>query len=258
MTTLPGHPDPTVAGAKRDLLLRLVGSQPTLQPDRENRNLPAISTDPDQRNDPFPLTEIQQAYWIGRSAAFDFGDVSIHAYVEVEGDDIDLARLERSWQQMVDRHDMLRAVVLPDGRQRILPTVPPYQLRVTDLRGQDAGEAARVMAGTRDELSHQVLSVEEWPGFDLRATLLDDGRTRVHLSIDLLHLDGGSTMILLDEWMHLYRNDGVELPELELSFRDYVLGEIRQRDSEQYRRSVAYWQDRVHTLPPGLLFPSSQ
>jgi epothilone synthetase B len=247
-----------VAGAKRDLLLRLLrqgGGRPSPQPDQGSGDLPPVVADPARRNDPFPLTEIQQAYWIGRSAAFDFGDVSIHAYVEVEGDDVDLSRLERSWQQMVDRHDMLRAVVLPDGRQRVLPAVPPYRLRVTDLRGHDPGAAARAMADTREELSHQVVSAEEWPGFDLRATLLDDGRTRVHLSFDLLHLDGGSMMLLLDEWMQLYRDAGAELPALELSFRDYVLGEISQRDSEQYRRSVAYWQDRVQTLPPPPALP---
>ncbi len=259
MTALTGHPEPTAAaGAKRDLLLRLVrrgGSRPSPQQDQETRNLPAISTDPDRRNDPFPLTEIQQAYWIGRSAAFDFGDVSVHAYVEVEGGDIDLARLEQSWQQLVDRHDMLRAVVLPDGQQRVLPTVPHYQLRVTDLRGHDPGAAALAMADIREELSHQVVSAEEWPGFDLRATLLNGGRTRVHLSFDMLHVDGGSLMILLDEWMQLYHHGGAGLPALELSFRDYVLGEIGQRDSEQYRRSVAYWQDRVQTLPPPPALP---
>ncbi len=253
MTALTGHPDPAAAaGAKRDLLLRLVrrgGSQPSAQRKQETRNLPAISTDPDRRNDPFPLTEIQQAYWIGRSAAFDFGDVSIHAYLEVEGRDIDLERLEHSWQQVVDRHDMLRAFVLPDGQQRILPVVPPYQLQVTDVRGRAPEAAAQTMADTREELSHQVISAEEWPGFELRAILLDGGVTRVYLSVDMLHVDGGSLMILLEEWMQVYHHGGAELPALELSFRDYVLGEIEQRGSEQYRRSVAYWQDRVQTLP---------
>ena len=195
------------------------------------------------------MTEIQQAYWIGRSAAFDFGDVSIHAYLEVEGRDIDLERLERSWQQVVDRHDMLRAFVLPDGQQRILPVVPPYQLQVTDVRGRAPEAAAQTMADTREELSHQVISAEEWPGFELRAILLDGGVTRVYLSVDMLHVDGGSLMILLEEWMQVYHHGGAELPALELSFRDYVLGEIEQRGSEQYRRSVAYWQDRVQTLP---------
>ena len=248
---------PAVAGAKRDLLLRLVrqggGHLPAGQ-NPETRNLPAIRVDPGRRNDPFPLTEIQQAYWIGRSAAFDLGDVSVHTYVEVEGD-IDLARLERSWQQVVDRHDMLRAVVLPDGQQRILPAVPPYRLRVSDLRGYDPEAVAQALAGTREELSHQVVSAEEWPGFDLRASLLDGGRTRVHLSVDGLHVDGGSLMILLHEWTQLYHGGATEPPALELSFRDYVLGEIGQRDTEQYQRSVAYWQDRVQTLPPPPALP---
>ncbi|MDQ2874756.1 MAG: amino acid adenylation domain-containing protein, partial [Actinomycetota bacterium] len=208
-----------------------------------------------KRGDPFPLTEIQQAYWIGRSAAHEIGDVSIHAYVEVEGDGVDLRGLERAWQQVVARHDMLRAIVLPDGRQRILPAVPRYELQVTDMREQSPDLPAAALAATREELSHQVLPAESWPGFDIRATLLDGGRTRVHISIDLLHIDGGSLMILIDEWMRLYRDSAADLPQLDLSYRDYVLGEIAVREGEGYEQSVQYWRDRIATLPPAPVLP---
>jgi len=221
----------------------------------DSTTLPPITPDPERRGEPFPLTEIQQAYWIGRSGAYDLGDVSVHVYLEVEGQGIDLARLERSWQQVVARHDMLRAVVLPDGRQCVLPTVPGYHLRVTDLRGQGADALSRSLAATRAEMSHQVLPAGEWPGFDIRATLADGDRTQVHISIDLLHVDGGSLTILIDEWMQLYRDGGTELPQLELSYRDYVLGEIARRDSGAYQRSAAYWRRRVRTLPPPPALP---
>jgi amino acid adenylation domain-containing protein len=244
------------AGKKRDLLLRLVRQQNSQR--AQDAGAAAFSTvEPDaaRRGDPFPLTEIQQAYWIGRSAAHDIGDVSIHAYVEVEGDGIDLRRLEQSWHRVVSRHDMLRAIVLPDGSQRILPAVPRYEVRVTDARNQNPDLLASTLAATREELSHQVLPAESWPGFEIRATLLDGGRTRVHISIDLLHIDGGSLMILIDEWMRLYRDDAADLPALELSYRDYVLGEIAQRDSEGYEQSVQYWRDRIATLPPAPVLP---
>ena len=34
-----------------------------------------------------------------------------------------------------------------------------------------------------------------------------------------------------------------------LSFRDYMLGAVAFRESEEYRRSKAYWDARVDTLP---------
>lgn len=119
--------DTLAASRRRALLLRLVRERhAAATPGSPGVATPAaLEPDLTRRNEPFPLTEIQQAYWIGRSSAYAFGDVSIHAYVEVEGVEVDLRSLERSWRQLVTRHDMLRAVVLPDGRQQVLADVPP-------------------------------------------------------------------------------------------------------------------------------------
>lgn len=250
----------TLSEKKRALLMRLLREQNggTTESGQGNVTLPPIVPDPARRDEPFPLTAIQQAYWIGRSAAYDLGDISIHAYVEVEGNGIDLERLLEAWRQVVARHDMLRAVVLPDGRQHILSEVPPYEFRVADLRGQEAEAVAVSLDALREELSHQVLNAEAWPGFDIRATLLEGERTRIHISIDLLHVDGGSLMILIDEWMRLYTDASASLPPLELSYRDYVLGEMALQESELYQRSLEYWRERVATLPPTPTLPVVQ
>lgn len=249
--------DTLAASRRRALLLRLVRERhAAATPGSPGVATPAaLEPDLTRRNEPFPLTEIQQAYWIGRSSAYAFGDVSIHAYVEVEGVEVDLRSLERSWRQLVTRHDMLRAVVLPDGRQQVLADVPPYLLRTVDLRGCDRADVNAELGAAREEMSHQVLDAETWPGFDVRATLLDGGRTRVHISIDLLHIDGGSLMILVDEWMQLYRDENVALPVLEVSYRDYVLAELALHDTEGYLQSAKYWHDRVATLPAAPALP---
>lgn len=41
-------------------------------------SLPAIAPDPQNRYQPFPLNEMQQAYWIGRNSLFEMGNVAIH------------------------------------------------------------------------------------------------------------------------------------------------------------------------------------
>ena len=66
--------------------------------------------------------------------------------MELECVDVDLERLNLAWQRLIDRHDMLRAIVLPEGQQQVLERVPPYQIEVLDLRGHDP-QAGRISVG---------------------------------------------------------------------------------------------------------------
>ena len=104
--------------------------------------LPPILPDPATRYQPFPLNDVQQAYWIGRLAPFDLGNVASHSYTEMDLRNVDLDRLGLALQRLIDRHDMLRAVILPDGRQQVLAEVPPYEIRVCDLSRHEPGPAA--------------------------------------------------------------------------------------------------------------------
>lgn len=245
---------------KRELLAQLLREKAHRLAARDGRQathnaLPVIQPEPARRYEPFPLTDIQQAYWVGRSKAYELGDVSIHAYTELDCVDLNLDRLSRAWQRLVERHDMLRAIVLPDGRQQILAQVPPYEFQILDLRGQDPRAVAEQLAAIREQLSHQVMPAERWPAFDIRAILLDDRHTRVHVSIDLVHCDGGSLMILNNEWVRLYEQPDGTLPPLALSYRDYVVATSELQGSDMYQRAQAFWSQQVPTLPPAPELP---
>ena len=49
-----------------------------------------LQVDPQNRYQPFPLTALQQAYWIGRSNAFELGNIASRAYVELQCDNFDI------------------------------------------------------------------------------------------------------------------------------------------------------------------------
>ncbi len=217
--------------------------------------LPAIRPSPEERHQPFPLTDLQQAYWVGRGGTFELGNVSCHGYAEFDSDALDLDRFIRAWHRLIERQHMLRMIVLPDGRQQILELVPPYKIEVLDLRGYDPAEAEAQLAAIRERMSHQVLPAEQWPLFELRVTRLDDRCSRIHLSMDALITDGYSFRILAHEFNQLYAHPEIELSPLELSFREYVLGELALRESELYRRSLEYWQSRLPNLPPAPELP---
>lgn len=214
-----------------------------------------IHADPVHRYELFPLTDIQQAYWVGRGPGMELGGIGCHLYTEVEGNDLPLERLQESWRRLVARHDMLRAVVTRDGQQHILEHVPPYQITVLDLRQLPSEERETQLAYLRSELSHRVFDATQWPLFDIRATRIDENRTRLHLGFDLLVLDAASIFQLREEWVRIAANPSLELPPLELSFRDVVLAEIAQRDSENYRQAEHYWLERLGNLPGGPELP---
>ncbi|NEP58316.1 MAG: amino acid adenylation domain-containing protein [Symploca sp. SIO2G7] len=212
--------------------------------------LPAIVPNLDERYQPFPLTDIQQAYWLGRSGAFELSNISTHFYVEIETVDIKVAQFERAWRQLIDRHDMLRVIVRPDGQQQILEQVPLYEVKVLDLREKSPEIAASQLAEVRDHMSHQVLPADQWPLFEIRASQLNHQKVRFHISIDALMVDAWSSQVISRELDELIKNPEISLPPLELSFRDYVLAEISFRNSEVYSSSLEYWQNRLATLPP--------
>ncbi len=217
--------------------------------------LPDLEIQPERLSEPFPLTDVQHAYWVGRDSALDMGSVATHLYVELDCERLDLERLHDALRRMIERHPMLRAVVDNDGRQRILGTVPPYQIAVADCRAAQAAEIERVIDQVRSDLSHQVLVPDRWPLFEIRTTLLPAQRVRLHVSLDLLILDAWSIFLFFREWYRLYVEPQCALPPLGLSFRDYVLALKRQEDSPGYRQAYDYWMARVDTLPEAPQLP---
>jgi len=211
--------------------------------------LPTITPDTQERYSPFPLTDIQQAYWIGRLGSIEMGNVASHRYLEAETSSLNLTRFIEAWRALIERHDMLRAIVLPDGRQQILESVPAYEIAVTDARGRGPGEISDHLERTRREMSHQMLATDRWPLFEIRATRLDDERLRLHFSFDYLIADALSFQILFQELQQLYENPHAALAPLKVSFRDYVLAEEALKDSELFRRSQQYWFERLDSLP---------
>jgi amino acid adenylation domain-containing protein len=215
--------------------------------------LPRLHPDPAGRYEPFPLTDMQEAYWVGRESSIGLGGVGAHGYEEIRLPEFDPDRFNRALNRLIDRHDMLRAVFAADGTQRVLAEVPEYRMPRHDLRGLDPAEADRRLGEIRDRMSHQLLDAGRWPLFEFAVTLLD-GETRLHLSTDALILDAASTDLLERELAQLYSDPDAELPPLGVTFRDCVLAEQSLRQGPRYQRARRYWQQRAQTLagPPDL------
>ncbi|EMD29316.1 hybrid non-ribosomal peptide synthetase/type I polyketide synthase [Amycolatopsis azurea] len=233
----------------------LAAQDPDTTPAEE---LPSIVPAPDRRHEPFPLTEMQQAQWIGRLGSFDMGGVAPHLYLEFDSGTLDLDRLERAWQQVVRRHEMLRIVVLADGRQRILADVPDYRFEVLDLRESDEETATARLAEVSGRMSADVRPADTWPLWEVRVSRLRDGKLRTHIGFDLLCADVASFFYqVLPAWREFYADPASSSAPPELSFRDYVLAEEALQKTALYERSLDYWRDRVKRLPAAPELPTA-
>ncbi|WP_051966428.1 non-ribosomal peptide synthetase [Kitasatospora mediocidica] len=206
-----------------------------------------ITADPAARHQPFPPTELQRAYWVGRSSAFTLGGVGSYYYCEFDASELDLARLEDAWNRLIERHEMLRVVFDEDGSQRVMPVVPRLTIPLAEATGETR------LTALREEMSHQLLDPSTWPLFDVRAARHEDGRTRVGIGLDYLVVDGLSMMILFSELDRLYRDPDAQLPPIGVSFRDYACQVAP--DPTELDRSLSYWQQRIPQLPPAPALP---
>ncbi|WP_019548768.1 non-ribosomal peptide synthetase [Streptomyces sulphureus] len=211
----------------------------------------ALVADPAARHEPFPLTDVQSAYLLGRNEAFEYGGVACHVYLEVNYPDLEPDRVEEAWNLLIQRHDMLRAVVDPDGHQRVLRDVPRLEISVSDLRTAEArgSSVEDVLERAREEMGHRVYDTTRWPLFDVRLTRTAE-RAVLHLSVDFLIADWASIWLLLAEFERLHDNPAEQLPAVQVQFRDYLLAERGLRESDAYQRDRAYWSERIDALPP--------
>lgn len=200
-------------------------------------------------HEPFPLTDIQQAYLLGRSSEMPLGSVGCHFYREFANTGLDPQRLETAWRRVIRKHPMLRAVIDASGMQRILESPPDWRLRVNDWRHLPDDEAhARVLI-ERDQIAHAAFCPDQWPLFDIRLSRLPEGKGRLHFGFDLLIADAAGIRRLFKDWLQFYEDASRVDEKVRFSFRDYVLRIRRDEKSAEFAAAVQYWTNRLSSVP---------
>ncbi|KGQ02312.1 High-molecular-weight protein 2 [Beauveria bassiana D1-5] len=216
---------------------------------REHESGAVLQADPDARFTPFPLTEAQQAYFVGRHSAFAFGGVACRGYLEICFDrPVTATQLNRALNQLIARHDMLRVVIEDEGFQRVLPQVPLFQPQQHEWPDLPTTEIGARIAELREAMLAAPADYQRWPLF-AAATIFAAGQIRLLLSIELILVDSASLYLLVDELEQLLFSPGTLLPAPSLGFRDYVIARRAARQGARYRKAQQYWRERIPELP---------
>ncbi|UYH51624.1 amino acid adenylation domain-containing protein [Candidatus Kirkpatrickella diaphorinae] len=196
---------------------------------------------------PFPLSDVQQAYLVGRQPDFALGGVGSQFFITFDVTDLDVKKFEHALNHLIRRHDMLRCVVR-GTQQQVLEHVPVYRLNRRIFPSLDSHD----LEIWRDALSHQLLNPESWPVFDIQAASDGGNITRIFMTLDNLMLDGMSMQIFLAELDDLYTGRATHAEDPGITFRDYQVHQALQKPAPQSRD---YWRARLPLLPPAPPLP---
>ncbi|CAF4217868.1 unnamed protein product, partial [Adineta steineri] len=114
------------------------------------------------RYEPFPVTDIQLAYLVGREGVVDLGHVSPFSYMEYDfSSTFDIECFERALNYLIERHEALRLIFPSHTEQKILKTVPYYTISILNI--DDVQSSQKYLIKRREQLSHQIRPADQWP-----------------------------------------------------------------------------------------------
>nr|MBW4563383.1 amino acid adenylation domain-containing protein [Mojavia pulchra JT2-VF2] len=170
---------------------------------------------------------------------------------------LNVQALEQSFQEIINRHEILRTTFKAvDGQPiQIIHPSPIFKLPVIDSTTQESQVWGLIIEEARRsfDLSEDLM---------LRAALFKLSETEHFLLINLHHIvcDGWSINVLLQELATLYTAFASEqtspLSDLTIQYTDFAVWQRQCLQGEIRERQLAYWQEQLNGLPPILPLPT--
>lgn len=208
---------------------------------------------------PFPLTEMQRAYFLGRGNLYELGGISSHVYHEFTCDGVDPARLENALRAVIRKQSALRLCIESAECQRIasIDSIRKPLIVVHDFRGHAKSDLAASLNTIRERMSHLVVDARAPLVPQVELAHLPDGWQLLFVSHDGLVVDGLSMQMLFTQWQQAYDLNTDTLEPLDIDFSHHVDALQRQRGGPWYARARDYWLKRLAqgALPGGPQLP---
>jgi fengycin family lipopeptide synthetase D len=192
-----------------------------------------------ERKEYYPLSLSQRGLYFLHELDRDSLTHNIPHVMELEGE-VDAGRLERSFRELIRRHEGLRTCFRMIGGEAVQQVREEVDFRIGHMDGSlSAGELMKQFV--------RPFHLETGPL--VRVGLASRDRLRHWLLLDMHHLitDGVSQGILVKEFMALY--NGEELPEASLQYRDYAEWQQGEGQQRLLDRQRMFWLGEFGDLP---------
>ncbi|MEU9508386.1 amino acid adenylation domain-containing protein [Micromonospora sp. NPDC048170] len=190
------------------------------------------------------MSDLQYAYLLGELGDFQLGGPALF-FEEYACQELDIRTFSAALQQLMNRHEMLRASFDETGLLHVQDELP-VPLTYRSLRGQPEHVCRRLLTRNRERCYDEGPPRDGHAPFEVFVFALDT-HVVVQVCARLLAIDGFSGEIFAQELRALL--DGESLPPLRYTFREYRNEFERRKDSAEHERARRYWLDRLDRLP---------
>ena len=201
--------------------------------------------------DRYPLTmPMRQMYLLWRLGR-DPRAYEVDTCILVEGD-VDGRRLERAFARMVEQESLMRSRFTEEDGEPAWLIEDTVTYTFEHHRASDVEQARQLWE--RLSLARPAIDLSRSPLFYVACIRINSRSSFLGLTTHHILVDAASSRLLVDAWWDLYTvgeihdPGGGQTPPM----TDYVLWDRDRQESRELKRSEAFWQDRMSSLPPPL------
>ncbi len=200
-----------------------------------------------------PTSYAQQRLWFLHRLEPNSPAYNIPAAFRLNGP-VDVAALERSFQEIVGRHEALRTTFsFLDGepKQIIAPTAP--SMSIVDLRSLRESERESKLRRRLGTETKWCFDLEKGPLFRVSLFEINDEESVLLINMHHIISDGWSIPILFREIATCYEayshNRVVALPELPIQYADYAIWQRDSLQGDNLKAQLSFWRKHLEGLP---------
>ncbi|MFX0547822.1 amino acid adenylation domain-containing protein [Hathewaya histolytica] len=246
-----------IDNASINLLTNLIESRLNNNVCNEETNFLDCSYEIQSKNkwDPFPLSELQESYFIaGKEEEYD--GVPTYAYLELECQCYEHKKFTRIINRLIERHDMLRVSIEENGTQIVHKNIENYSIPLMDLINFSEEKQKKTLLDIRKSMIREGVDYTKPPLVVIKVSRIKPNEAIIHLYADGMIMDGWSYEVFHGELETLYKDENIVLPELNVSYSDYIYYKQALKKSTKYNLDKDYWLKRIKTLPEGGVLPT--
>ena len=238
-------------------IAKALGYQPIEVARPELRPIRRVDT---RREQGLPLSFAQQRLWVIDQLEPNSSAYNMPLAERISGP-LNVAALERSFNELVRRHESLRTTFRISSGQPVQIVSDPEPLRLEVLDFSHLPEPERETQVAREAHAEAQRPFDLVHGPLLRVRLLKLADTEHVLSSTLHHIvsDGWSMEVLMRELTTLYEafleDRPSPLPELPLQYVDFALWQREWLQGEVLEQQLAYWKQQLRGALPVLALP---
>jgi amino acid adenylation domain-containing protein len=242
--------EPTVAGLAKYI-------KTTLNPTRQQK------IEPVSREEKLPLSFAQTRLWFLAQLEPDSSDYNIPAPVRLLGN-LDIVALEQCFNEVVQRHEILRTSFITVDGEPIQVIAPSLQLNLSiiDLQRLPATEQNNKIQELITEEALKPFDLSKIPLFRMKLLRLSEAE---HILILILHhiiFDMWSVEVLLQEVKVIYENlttgKSSPLPDLPIQYADFAVWQRQYLKNEVLENHLNYWKQQLSGTLPVLHLPTNR